>query len=386
MLVCDRSKCTGCGACADACPKGCIELRHDDNGFLHSYVDETRCVGCKRCIQVCPVHHPQNHNTMLRSYKFRRKDTTAILGSTSGGVAALLAETVIADGGAVCGCGFDAELKLRHTVVTEPSGLEAFKGSKYVQSQTAGVYKAVQQVLKKGQKLLFVGTPCQVSGLKAFLGKEYENLITVDLVCHGIGSQKVLDRYIANHSGDQPICNIRFRSKQRGYRDCQKNDLIFEYSDGQKEIDHSKGIVLWFASGLSLRESCYSCCFASPKRCADLTLADYVGEDLTDEDRHYGVSMVFTNTPKGETMLNSILASGEAQELPVAQAQQRYLALRQKSEVPKARKVFFRDLDRLSLKELEEKYTLQAILPGKLSLYARAAVNRFKRFIKVKRT
>lgn len=386
MLVCDRSKCTGCGACADACPKGCIELRHDDNGFLHSYVDEKRCVGCRRCIQVCPVHHPQNHNTMLHSYKFRRKDTTAILGSTSGGAAALLAETVIADGGAVCGCGFDAELKLRHTVVTEPSGLESFKGSKYVQSQTAGVYKAVQQVLKNGQRLLFVGTPCQVSGLKAFLGKDYEELITVDLICHGVASTKVFEEYLAQQPDRAAICNVRFRSKQKGYRDCQKNDLIFEYSDGQKAIDHSKGIVLWFASGLSLRESCYSCPFASPKRCADLTLADYVGEDFTDEDKQYGVSMVFVNTPKGETMLQSILAAGEAQALPVAQAQQRYLALRQKSEVPKARKRFFRELGQLPLQELEEKYTLQAILPGKLTLYVRAAANRIKRIIKVNRT
>lgn len=386
MIVCDRSKCTGCGACADACPKGCIEIRHDGNGFLHSYVDETRCVGCRRCIQVCPAHHPQNHNTMLRSYKFRRKDTTAILGSTSGGAAALLAETVIADGGAVCGCGFDAELKLRHTVVTEPSGLEAFKGSKYVQSQTAGVYKAVQQVLKKGQKLLFVGTPCQVSGLKAFLGKEYENLITADLVCHGVGSQKVLDRYIANHSGDQSICNIRFRSKQKGYIESQKNDLILEHPDGQKTVDHSKGIVLWFAAGISLRESCYGCGFASMQRCADLTLADYIGENMTPEDRRYGVSMVFVNTEKGRSLLNRLADDALMEELPLTQTQQRYLRLQQKRAVPKIRKKFFRDLDRLSLKELEEKYTLQAILPGKLSLYARAAVNRFKRFIKVNRT
>lgn len=323
---------------------------------------------------------------MLHSYKFRRKDTTAILGSTSGGAAALLAETVIADGGAVCGCGFDAELKLCHTVVTEPSGLERFKGSKYVQSQTAGVYKAVQQVLKKGQRLLFVGTPCQVSGLKAFLGKEYENLITVDLVCHGVGSQKVLDRYIANHSGDQPICNIRFRSKQNGYIESQKNDLILEYPDGQKTVDHSKGIVLWFAAGITLRESCYGCGFAAMQRCADLTLADYIGEDMTPEDQRYGVSMVFVNTEKGRNLLNRLADDALMEELSLAQTQQRYLRLQQKRPVPKIRKKFFRDIDRLSLKELEEKYTLQAILPGKLTLYARAAVNRFKQLVKVNRT
>ena len=383
MTVCDRSKCTGCGVCADACPRDCIEIKYDQNGFLQSYVDESRCVGCQKCVRVCPVNTPQNHNTMLRSFKFRRKDTAALMGSTSGGAAALLAETVTAHGGQVCGSGFDSNLQLRHTVESEPTKLEKFKGSKYIQSQTGGIYRQIRHCLQEGTQLLFIGTPCQVSALQSFLGRDYENLITVDLVCHGVASTKVLEKYL-DQAGREQLCSIRFRSKTNGYIDCQKNDLRLIYSDGEKTVDHAKGIVLWFAAGLSLRESCYRCQFASSQRCADLTLADYVGKDLTPEEQQYGVSMVFANTPKGEQMLQHLETDAWMEEIPVEDARQRYLCLKQKGSIPGSRKRFFRDLDKLPLSQLEQKYTLQAILPSKPVRYLHAAVNRFKQLIKVK--
>lgn len=378
-FVCDRKQCTGCGVCRDACAIGCIEMRYDENGFLQSYVDESRCVNCGKCVSVCPVHHRQNNHTVLESYKLQRKDREAVLSSTSGGAAALLAEKTVSAGGVVCGCGFDENLTLRHSVATDKNQLERFKGSKYVQSNTAGIYAAAKKHLKAGTEVLFIGTPCQVSGLKAFLGKDYENLTTVDLVCHGVASQKILDRYLSQEK--EPVLDVKFRTKHKGYLSCQKNDLILVCKDGKKEIHHETGIVLWFASGLSLRESCYACPFSELQRCADITLADYVGDDITADDRQYGVSMVLANTEKGIQRIQALSEQAVIEKKPKQQSN--YYA-RQPRKTPRLRKQFFKDLDRLPLQKMVEKYTLKKILPGKLTLYSKAAWNRVKRLIKLK--
>lgn len=379
MTICENKKCTGCGACADACPKNCITIQSDRDGFLRSIVDTKVCVNCKSCVAVCPVNHPQNNHPVQQAWKIRRKDTNALMGSTSGGAAALLSESFVRSGGTVCGCSFDENLILRHTAQSTPDGLEQFKGSKYVQSHTAGIYRQCRQLLKDGQKVLFIGTPCQVSGLKSFLKTDYQNLFIVDLICHGVASEAILNRYVQMHQTQQEkVVNIHFRSKQQGYLDSQKNDLILEYSNRQTAIAHQKGIVLWFASGLSLRESCYGCQFVSTNRCGDMTLADYIGTDMTPDDRRYGASMVFVNSPKGQDMLNSIVDELYAQEQPLEEALSKYGRMHKKSQVPKLRKRFFADLQKLSIPQMEEKYTLKRILPGKLTLYYRAALRRLK--------
>ncbi len=383
MLVCDRTKCTGCGVCADACPKNCIQIKYDKDGFLQSYVDEARCVQCKLCSSVCPANNPGNQNPVQKAYKVRRKDTAAILKSTSGGVAALLAEAAVSSGVAVCGCGFDEMLTLRHTLEKELPALEKFKGSKYIQSNTSGIYQQVKQQLTAGEKVLFIGTPCQVSGLNSYLKKAYDNLYTVDLICHGVGSTKVLEQYLQKYScTEEKIRNVTFRAKKDGYIESNKNDLLLEYDDRQQAVPFSKGIVLWFAAGISLRESCYSCNFVSTQRCADITLADYIGTDLTPEDRQFGVSTVLVNTPKGQKMLELVRNQAFVEEKPLEDILSRYARLNHKRTPPKVRKKFFRDLQKHTLEQMEEKYTLKRILPGKLTLYTRAAIRKIKGIVK----
>lgn len=384
MEVCKKNKCTGCGVCADACPQGCIEICYDENGFLYSAVDESKCIRCGKCSRVCPGNHPDPGQPVRKTYKASRKDTAAILNSTSGGMAALLSEHIVKNGGVVCGCGFD-EGVLKHTVEDTLPGLEKFKGSKYIQSNTTGVFSQVRQQLQEGKTLLFAGTPCQISGLKNFLGKPYDNLYTVDLICHGVASTGILQRYAQIYETEaQQFTGAVFRGKKDGYIESQKNDLVLQYTGKTQVIDHRKGIVLWFASGLSLRKSCYDCSFVSTNRCGDLTLADYIGKDLSEQQKKTGASMVFVNTEKGQRLLNDVASAAELEEIPLSDGLFRYARLHQKRQPPKARKAFFRDLHRLSLKEMEEKYTLKKILPGKLSLYAAAAVKKIKGIIKVK--
>ena len=377
MKVCAPEKCTGCGVCADACLKGCIEIRYDSDGFLQSYVDETKCVKCGKCISACPANNPNHKKEIIKVYKFRRKDTAAVLESTSGGASALLAETVIEQGGMVCGCGFGEDLVLRHSLEYTVSGIEKFKGSKYVQSQTVGIYQKVRQQLRENRKVLFVGTPCQVSGLKNYLGKEEENLITVDLACHGVASNKILSRYVDRYAkAGKKIQDIRFREKKQGYKSCNLNDLRFILPEGESVISHEKGIVLWFASGVSLRKSCYVCPFADTQRCADLTLADYSGNDLSPEDRQYGASAVFVNTEKGQRLLMAAAEQAHMEEKDKTGMLCRYIAFQKKGTEPSVRKKFFLDLDKLTLEQMEQKYVLKKILPGKITLYFKAIMRR----------
>ena len=378
MQVCDCSICTGCGVCADACPKKCIKIEYDNNGFLQSYVDEDKCISCGKCQKVCPALNPRTSNPISNAYKIRRKDNDAIINSTSGGVAALISEHIISNGGVVVGCGFDEKLVLKHSIAENSLELEKFKGSKYVQSNTAGIYRETESLLKTGKLVLFIGTPCQTSSLHNFLEKTYENLYVIDLICHGVSSQKILDKYIEKEI-DEKIELVKFRNKDNGYKNCAKNELQFIYKDGIYSVPHNKGIVLWFASNLSTRESCYKCNFVNTKRSSDLTLADYNGADILEDDIKSGVSTVFVNTDKGACLLNEISNSANIEEKNLDACVKLYSRLHQHSRRPRVRDRFFAELNKKDIDKLAEKYCLKKILPSKIILYILAIKRKIKR-------
>lgn len=380
MAICDKSLCTGCSVCADVCPQQCIEMKYDSKGFLHSFVDDDKCVNCKKCVSVCPVNNPNNKSKVTKAYKVRRNDPENAINSTSGGVAAVLSEYIVENGGFVVGCEMDENLLVKHSIADNVADLEKFKGSKYVQSKTTGIYKEVKNLLNEGKTILFVGTPCQVSALNNFLVKPYENLYTVDLVCHGVMSQKVFDKYVDSiTTRENPVLEVKFRNKSRGYTNGGENSMQYVFANETKTIPYDSGVGLWFAACVSLRDNCYNCDFASTERCADISLADYNGSEFTPEEKIHGVSRVFVNTSKGAELFESVTDRAYVEDGDVNTYIKLCRRLYHKTEIPAVRDKFFADLEKLSIEQMITKYTLKKIIPGKFSLYLNAIKRRLNK-------
>jgi len=367
MEICKSEKCTGCGVCADVCPKQCISIRHDAHGFYKSYVDESFCVKCHRCADVCPANHPNKHNPIQKAYKARRIDRQATAGSTSGGIAGAVSEYIVRTGGVVAGCGYDEAVHLKHSMASSVEELERFKGSKYLQSDTVGIYRQVREALRTGKKVLFTGTPCQVSALRNYLGKDYDDLYTLDFVCHGVSSQRVFDKYLASLNRSVAPVSIRFRNKEKGY--CNKMAcfaLEVSYPDERVSTSLEHGIYYWFSSSLSIRESCYNCPFVCADRASDITLADYIGRDMDDVDNEIGVNAVFVNSEKGAALLEVVKHDIKAEPKEPGHMVKLYDRLTVASRKPACRKAFFADLLTCDYQMLDEKYDANKVLPSKM--------------------
>ena len=367
MEICKAERCTGCGVCVDACPRECISFRHDEHGFYRSYIDETACVNCHRCADVCPANHPHKSHPIEKAYKARRTDRQAATGSSSGGMASVLSEWIVKNGGLVAGCGFDENLCLKHSMAANLDELENFKGSKYLQSNTAGIYRQVREQLRTGCPVLFVGTPCQVAGLQNFLGKRYDNLFTVDFVCHGVASQTVFDKYLESLNPQSGPISVRFRNKKQGYRNknaCFEMEVV--YPDQTVRDPLESGIYYWFSSSLSVRESCYQCPFVSAERPSDITLADYNGTDIDDADNEIGVNTLFVNSDRGAALLEAVKEDVFLEEKDVEQTVKRFDRLMYGSSKPACRKQFFEKLGTCDYQTLEKIFDAKKILPNKM--------------------
>ena len=194
--IIDKTLCCGCAACVQRCPKQCITLHEDHEGFLYPKVDTETCIDCGLCEKVCPILNEGNKREPLKVYAAINKDEKIRLESSSGGIFTMLAEQTIGEGGVVFGARFDENWQVRLDYTETIEGIAAFRGSKYVQARTENIYQQAEKFLKEGRKVLFTGTPCQIAGLKKFLRKEYANLLAVDFVCHGVPSPKVWAKYL----------------------------------------------------------------------------------------------------------------------------------------------------------------------------------------------
>lgn len=334
-----KEDCCGCSACAQRCPKQCIKMLEDEEGFLYPKVDETKCINCHLCEKVCPVANQAESRIPIDSYAAYNMDDGVRKDSSSGGVFTLLAEKVIDEGGVVFGATWNEKWNVVHTYTETKEGIVQFRGSKYVQSIIGETYKQAEAFLKSGRKVLFSGTPCQIAGLRLFLRKEYENLLTVDFICHGVPSpgvfrwylQEEINNYAARkgrknsvsflpiHSipkGDVlmpeglSINGIRFRDKCSGWKKFSFVLLLAEASADGKQNSVSLSYTLeqnsflkGFLNDLYLRPSCHKCPAKSLKSGSDITIADYWGyKDTTNIiDTDEGISAVLINTVKGQT-------------------------------------------------------------------------------------
>ena len=305
----DRAKCTGCGACYNKCPECAIKMEYDSEGFLFPYVLHESCINCGLCMKVCPelniertenlIHEEGECYAMMADDELRMK-------SSSGGMFTLLAERILEQGGAVCGAEYTSDyMGVQHSFVYKTKDLERLRSSKYVQSDTKDTYSKTEELLKAGRKVLFTGCPCQVAGLYSFLGKDYENLYTADLVCHGANSTAAYKSYITEVANGREIKEVNFRDKSVfGWSTPTtiyfKDGSVFNAAWDQSEWNNG------FLKGIINRNCCAACRYAQRKRAADITLGDFwqifrYKESLNDWK---GTSLVLLNTEKGKRLFN----------------------------------------------------------------------------------
>lgn len=306
--------CTGCGGCENICPTDAITMRENYEGFIMPSVDGSKCVNCKKCLSVCPALNVKHKNSSTpKMFAVRASDN--IRGqSSSGGMFTLLAEKVIGNGGVVYGAAFDKNMRLRHISAESSEELAPLKGSKYLQSSTGKVYREIKQQLKNGREVLFTGTPCQVAALYRYLGRKIGNLYTADLLCHGVPSQYLFDKYTDElyqktyrKKGSAKIKDVRFRDKRFGW---SAEHIIADFDKGESYIsDLSEDRYLkMFLRNLGLRKSCGSCPFSEFPRQGDISIGDFWGISRISPDSYdgKGTSLVFVNSKKGSKLFASL--------------------------------------------------------------------------------
>lgn len=309
MFLADKVNCSGCTACANICPKQCIKMIPDDEGFLYPSIDEEKCIKCGACKSVCPIGKTEKHFP-LGVYGIKNKNKDIRLLSTSGGVFSVLAEYVIERNGVVFGCKFNENLEAEHDFAESYQDVEAFRGAKYVQSKLNDAFKKVKKFLDEDRYVLFTGTPCQVAGLHFYLGKNYEKLIKCDLVCHSVPSPKAFELYIKEieEKNSQKISEIFFRNKELNGWNKSNIKIIFGNGNIYKETLKETSFMKGFINGLYSRVSCANCTYKNFKGSSDITIADYWGIEKVDKDfdDNLGVSLVFANSQVGEKVIKQI--------------------------------------------------------------------------------
>ena len=359
MLTNIDKTCNGCMACSNVCPVNCIQMETDKEGFWYPTIQIEQCIDCNRCNEVCPLGKERKADTVQVAYAAINQDEQTRLHSSSGGVFPELAKVVIENGGVVIGPDFDEQWDLRHVEIENQEHIKRLCGSKYVQSKIGESYKAVKKNLADGRIVLFTGTPCQIAGLKGYLGKDYEQLICQDIACHGVASPKVLKEYLAfrEKKAHAKVRKMSFRHKVYGW---QAFSMLLEYDNEKKYVGcNAEDLYLrMFINDFSLRPSCYACHFKGIDRLADITLADYWGvwniEQGMDDD--LGTSLVIVHSEKGQQLWNAVKHLFRWKLTDMQKAAEYNSALLHSVAKPEKREAFFNDIDATGFTYAIEKY------------------------------
>lgn len=313
ILYNNKKECCGCTACKSICPKQAIIMDEDEYGFLYPVINKDLCIECGLCKKVCAFKNPLRLDKKpIATYAAIHKDKKILKNSSSGGAFAALALNVLENKGVVFGCTMTDDFEIKHIKISREEELRKLQGSKYVQSNLKDTYFETKEYLQSGRNVLYTGTPCQIDGLKSFLGADYENLITADLICHGVPSPKFFTEYIKwlEQKQDARVIGYKFRDKSKsgmvtiGKAIYKKQGLVHDTIINYN-LDY---YYYYFMYGVSYRECCYECPYASSNRPADFTLGDYWGiEEVHPEiDTKNGVSVILVNSEKGEKLLDKL--------------------------------------------------------------------------------
>lgn len=381
--------CTGCGLCANVCPKDAIEMVRNEDGFLSPQVNGEKCINCGLCVRRCIAleERPAAEDDISKvlSYGAWNRDAETHLQSSSGGVFSALAHQVLAQGGCVFGVVWRDKLNPVYAKAETEEELLPMRGSKYTQALPLSVYREVAAEVKKGRMVLFSGTPCAVHALHRFIGKEAENLLTMDIICHGTPSHLILEKYIreAEERTGKTVGHVSFRDKPEGWR---RFHVTRHFEDGSTEshpLDRDDYMRL-FLCDMALNHACYNCPYAHLPRCGDFSLGDYwcVENYHPDWPLDKGVSSLLVNTEKGRRLLESGCSELVLNEEPFEQilAGQRVVYVRPHKEIPEQRPAVLDALRHEPLGAIRRRF-IECEQVGPWLLHKKHPLCRFKRFL-----
>ncbi len=309
-MIAQGKACTGCGACEQICPTGAISMKENDEGFCYPVVDESSCIRCGKCLRHCHLNREKIEVSSPQAYAVYHKEKEVCFKSSSGGAFSALAESILRDGGLVAGCAYTNHMKPAHILIDSLEHLERLRGSKYVESDLGQIYSQIEKELKKGRRVLFTGTGCQNAGLLSYLGKDYDGLICVDIICHGVPSRWLFQQNVAllEERAGEKMTDFHFRSKKKVPWGSFRYEAVFSSGKRREGPEESSVYYHHFLKGDSYRESCYQCRYCSFDRPSDLTIADYWGVEKHHPDipTTQGVSLLMVNSPKGERLFQQI--------------------------------------------------------------------------------
>lgn len=373
IVIQNKSQCSGCHACYEACPKKCITMVEDAEGFLYPSVDATLCVECGLCSAACPIINRREERDLLPvSYASYNLDQEVRKNSSSGGLFYVFAEYILEKGGLVFATTMSEDNKRAiHTKLQSKEELKKACGSKYLQSTVGHAFGEIKDALKKDILVLYVGTPCQVEGLKAFLGKDYANLFCFDFICHGVPSPKLWEKYLSEleSKNQTKTTQVSFRNKRYGWR-LFSMFVEFEEKKEYCKIHKEDSYMRFFLDNISLRPSCYDCSVKRADRVSDFTLADFWScrslEPELDDDK--GISLVLVHSQKGQKLLDEVKEDIFLKEVDVKAVTERNTAFLHSPKMPTQRDSFMKDMNQLSYKDLCKKYAKKLPLKTRIKL------------------
>lgn len=377
-----KTDCSGCKACAQACPKNCIKMIEDEEGFWYPQIDRSSCISCNACVRACPILNrtEEGKETSLNAYAAYHHSENIRRKSSSGGVFTALAEEIFRRGGTVYGAAMTEDChSVKHIAAHNMEELSKLQQSKYVQSDIAQTFREAKAELENGRWVLFSGTPCQIEGLKCFLGKEYERLYTQDIICHGVPSPKIWRKYLLlrEQQAKDTAQSVSFRDKIYGWREFSCK-LVFRNGCSASATLETDLFLRAFLLNVSLRPSCSQCHFKKIHRISDITLADFWGVEkvIPSMDDNKGTSLVVVHSEKGRKLFQAVAQSLIIQKVDAWDALQYNQAMTHSALANDHRKDFFAHADCMPFNQLvrfyaKPKFCLRSWIRGKAKSFVR---------------